>query len=56
MCVVPGRPDYVANSARDVLACLKNFARSDYDPIDQWLDRTHAELHGERTQPAATAR
>ncbi|MDT0358193.1 hypothetical protein RJO15_20570 [Herbaspirillum huttiense F1] len=54
--LVPGRPDYVANSARDVLACLKNFARSDYDPIDQWLDRTHAELHGERTQPAATAR
>ncbi|ALU89598.1 hypothetical protein Hrubri_2413 [Herbaspirillum rubrisubalbicans M1] len=44
--LMPGRPDYVANSARDVLACLKNFARSDYDPIDQWLDRTHAELHG----------
>lgn len=44
--LLPGQSDHVANSATDMLKRLKNFAKSDYDPVDKWLGEIYTELHG----------
>ena len=51
--VIPGQVDRVANSASEVLKRLKNFATSDYDPIDAWLATTYTELNGPADQKLA---